>query len=662
MGSHPRCVALVGPSQSGKTQLFEALLERAGKSTARISGHGTDTRANSMSMEANVGRLSYLGEDFTLVDCPGSPDFVHASLPILGACDVAIVVCEPDERKFPTLEVVLRGLEERAVPHLLFVNKIDTATQGLRETLAALQGLSRVPLLMRQIPIWKDGTATGFIDLALERAYVYHDHAPSERIDLPAGELPREKESRFGMLEKLADHDDALMEQLVEEVEPARERIMADLAHELRSGQAMSVLIGSALRMNGLNRLLKALRHEAPSLKETRARLGLPDEGPPVARVLLTRHSGFGGKISVARVLRGSFHEGDTVLTPSGNAMRIAGLVAPEGGHNERIASASEGETVGFAKLDQIGTGTCFSTEAADLPDAPSLPPPVYATVIRVSDRKDDVRLAGALAKLVDEDPGLSVEHNPELEEIRLHGQGEMHVRAALGRLAERFGVAVEPDKPKVGYRETIRKSATGHGRHKKQTGGHGQFADVKIAVRPLSRGEGFLFEDEVVGGTVPRKFIPSVETGARAYVRRGPLGFPVEDIAVTLTDGSAHAVDSSDAAFQAAARLALEDALAQAESVLLEPVLAVEITTPSSATAKATSLVSGRRGQILGYEARTGWPGWDVLNALIPESEASDLIVELRSLSAGLGSFTTRFDHMAELTGRQAEQVLVGR
>lgn len=667
MAEQPRCIALVGPSQSGKTQLFDALLQRCGAERTASENHGRtagghgDGRASTLTVEPTIGHLTYLGEPFTLIDCPGSVEFAASGLPVLAACDAALVVCEPDERRLPALQLVLRTLEELGVPHLIFVNKIDAASQGLRETLEALQSVSRVPLLLRQIPIWTDGTATGFIDLALERAYVYHDHAPSERIDLPDGELPRERENRFTLLERLADHDDALMEQLIEEVEPARERVMADLAQELRSGQAVSVLIGSGARGNGLSRLLKALRHEAPRLDETRARLGLPEEGPPVAQVMLTHHTGFGGKLSLVRVLRGSFREGDTVMGAEGAATRIAGLVSGKGAQGERAAEARAGETLGFARLDGIGTGARFSTEAACAAAGAAAPPPVYAAAIRVRDRKDDVRLTAALAKLVEEDPALGVEHHPDLEEIRLLGQGEMHLRAAVERLSERFGVGVERERPRVGYRETIRRSASGHGRHKKQTGGHGQFADVSLSVRPLARGEGVVFEDEVVGGAVPRKFIPSVEAGARAHLRRGPLGFPVEDIAVTLTDGAAHAVDSSDAAFQAAARLALDDALAKGQPVLLEPVLTVEIVTPSAATAKATGLVTGRRGQILGYDARPDWPGWDLLNAAIPEAEIADLIVELRSLTAGVGSFTARFDHRAELTGRPAEQVLGG-
>ncbi|HEV7438987.1 MAG TPA: elongation factor G [Methylobacterium sp.] len=668
MAAQPRCIALVGPAQSGKGGLLDALVARAGglehggregPESRGMESRGVEARGGT---EPVVATLSYLGEDFTFVDCPGAVEFAHAMNPVLAVCDAAVVVCEADARKLPALELVMRTLEAEGVPRLLFVNKIDAATQGLRETLSLLQGASQVPLLLRQIPIVADGAATGFIDLALERAFVYRPHAPSAVIALPEGALPQEKEERFTLLERLADHDDALMEALITEAEPAPDRIFADLARELRQGQAVSVLIGSGLRGNGIGRLLKALRHEAPGLAETRDRLGIAEAGPPLARVIATRHAGFSGKLSVARVLRGAFQEGETVTGSDGTATRIAGLVALDRGQTARIASAPEGAVAGFARLDGIGTGAGFATGGA-APEGvrPARPAPVYASAIRVRDRKDDVRLTGALTKITEEDPGLVLEHDADLEEIRLLGQGEMHLRTAIERLSSRFGVGVEASRPKVGYRETIRGPATGRGRHKKQTGGHGQFADVQIAVRPLPRGEGFRFEDAVVGGAVPRNYIPSVEAGARAYLRRGPLGFPLVDLMVTLTDGAAHAVDSSDAAFQIAARLALDDALPKAGPVLLEPVLAVEIATPSAATARATGLVTGRRGQILGYDARPGWPGWDLLQALIPAAETADLIVELRSVTAGVGSFTARFDHMAELSGRPAELALAG-
>ncbi|KAB0267107.1 elongation factor G [Microvirga brassicacearum] len=664
----PRCIAIVGPFQSGKTTLLEAILERtgtigrAGRVTNgdSVGDSSAEARSHGMSIEPNVASVSFLDDGMTFVDCPGSMEFIHEMRNIAPVCDAAIVVCEADERKIPALEVVLRELEEAEIPRFVFINKIDTATRRVRETLALLQVASRTPLLLRQIPIWKDGIAVGFIDLALERAFIYREHAASEIVDIPDGESLREREARFAMLERLADYDDALMEDLISEIDPPRDRIFEDLARELKDQHVVPVFIGSAERGNGVTRLLKALRHEAPTLAETRARLGVSEDGAPLAQIMKTLHMGQGGKLSVGRVLRGGFHEGDTVVGSRGAEARIGSLLALTGASTARIPEAKAGETVGFGRLEGLATGDCFAAgktrPEAILSNAP--PEPVYALSLRIKDRKDDVRLSGALAKISEEDPSLIVETSPELGEIRLLGQGEMHLRVAVERLQSRFQVGVETSKPRVGYCETIRAPASARGRHRKQTGGHGQFGDVMIEIRPLPRGEGFAFIDRISGGVVPRQYIPSVETGARDAVKCGPLGFPVVDLAVTLTDGSYHTVDSSDAAFQAAAKLALAEALPKAKPVLLEPVLAVEITIPTDALSRATGLVTSRRGQILGYDSRPGWAGWDVLSATIPEGEIGDLIVELRSATAGVGTFSTRFDHMAELSGKPAEAV----
>jgi len=669
LAAGPRCIAIVGPFQSGKTTLLEAILERTGAVSRAgrvangdsVGDASAEARAHSMSIEPNVASVDFLGESMTFVDCPGSTEFLHEMRNVTPVCDAAVVVCEADERKIPALEIILRELEEADIPRFLFINKIDTANQRIRETLALLQQASRTPLLLRQIPLWKDGIAVGFIDLALERAFIYREHARSEIVDLPEGELPREKEARFAMLERLADHDDELMEELISEIEPPRDQIFDDLSKELKERHVVPALIGSAERGNGVTRLLKALRHEAPSLAETRARLGIPEEGPPLAQGMKTLHMGQGGKLSVARVMRGTFHEGDTVVGSRSAEARIGSLLTLLGSTTTRKAEAGAGDTVGFGRLEGIATGDSFAAGKAR-PDAivsPAPPEPVYVLALKVKDRKDDVRLSSALAKITEEDPSLAVETRPEMGEIRLHGQGEMHLRVAVEKLASRFQVGVETARPKVAYCETIKLPSSARGRHRKQTGGHGQFGDVMIEIKPLPRGEGFAFQDKITGGVVPRQYIPSVETGVRDALKCGPLGFPVVDLAVTLTDGSYHTVDSSDAAFQAAARLALADALPKAKPVLLEPVLSVEITIPSDALAKATALVTGRRGQILGYDERPGWNGWQVLSATIPESEIGDLIVELRSATAGVGTFSTRFDHMAELSGRPAEMVL---
>jgi elongation factor G len=286
----------------------------------------------------------------------------------------------------------------------------------------------------------------------------------------------------------------------------------------------------------------------------------------------------------------------------------------------------------------------------------------VLAIAVAAKERKDDVKLGQAIHKLLDEDPSITLVHNPETHEAVMWGQGEMHLRVATERLAERFGVAITTRRPTVGYNETIKKGVVQRGRHKKQSGGHGQFGDVVLDIKPLPRGSGFKFEDKITGGVVPRNYIPSVEEGVINALKHGPLGFPVVDVSVALTDGSYHTVDSSDMAFQTAARIGIVEGLPQCNPVLLEPIYLVEIVCPSEATARMNAILSGRRGQILGFDTREGWPGWDVVRAKMPESEIGDIIIEVRSGTAGVGSFTFKFDHMAELTGKTADQIVASR
>ncbi|MGO4735377.1 elongation factor G [Bosea sp. 2KB_26] len=670
--SGPRCIAIVGPFQSGKTTLLESILERCGavsragsvKAKNSAGDASAEARAHQMSTEPNVATVDFLGESYSFIDCPGSVEFLHEMRHVLPVVDAAVVVCEADDRKAPALELVLRELEEADIPRFLFLNKIDTATRRVRETLGILQRASRTPLLLRQIPIWQKGIAVGFIDLALERAFIYREHAPSEIVPLGSEEVGREKEARFSMLEKLADYDDELMEDLLGDMEPPQDRIFDDLARELQHRHVVPVLIGAAERGNGVTRLLKALRHEAPSLPETRGRIGVVEDGAPLAQVMKTWHSSQGGKISLARVLRGRLAEGDVVTSSSGVETRIGGVIELRGAEQMRKPAAEEGQVAAFSRLEGVRTGDALAVGKVRPGVVTSVAPPepVHALGISVKDRKDDVRLTAALGRIAEEDPALTVSHLPEFGEVRLSGQGEMHLRVTMERLSGRYGVSAQNHPPEIGYRETIRGKASARGRHRKQSGGHGQYGDVVLEVAPLERGEGIRFVDRITGGVVPRQYISSVEAGVRDFCQNGPLGFPLVDIEVTLTDGSYHTVDSSDMAFRQAARLAMADAVPQARSVLLEPILAVEVVIPSDAMSRASAIVSARRGQILGYDARPGWRGWDQINALIPEAEMGGLIVELRSATSGVGSFSVRFDHLAELAGKSADAVVAAQ
>jgi elongation factor G len=569
-----------------------------------------------------------------------------------------------DEKKIPQLQLILRELEDRKIPRVLFVNKIDKADAGVQDVLKLLQPASRTKLILRQIPTFSGDIITGFVDLALERAFVYKEYAPSQVVPLEGDAADLEKTARFSMLETLADHDDELMEQLLEDIQPPRDKVFDDLTRELREGQVSPVLMGTAARANGVLRLLKALRHESPGVAETAKRLGVKPGSDAVAYVLKTHNTAHGGKMSIARMLSGQAGDGTTFLTDDEEAGRVAGVFKLTGQSTEKRSPAGAGETVAFAKLEKAKTGDTLSAgkqaHAALAKVAPY--PAVLAIAISAKERKDDVKLGQALNKLAEEDPSIIIVHNPETHEVVLWGQGEMHLRVATERLSDRFGVAIERRTPSVGYRETIRKPIVQRGRHKKQSGGHGQYGDVVLDIKPLPRGGGFSFADKITGGVVPRNYIPSVEEGIIDALKHGPLGFPVVDLTVALIDGSYHTVDSSDMAFRTAGRIGIAEGLPQCQPVLLEPIDLVEIVCPSDATAKINALMSSRRGQILGFDTREGWDGWDVVRAKMPEAEIGDLIVEIRSATAGSGTFTFKFDHMAELTGRTADQIVAAR
>ncbi len=331
------------------------------------------------------------------------------------------------------------------------------------------------------------------------------------------------------------------------------------------------------------------------------------------------------------------------------------------GQHTTKREAAEVGETVGLGKLDGAQTGMTLGTGKTAPAQVVTLAPPepVLGAAVAAAERKDDVKLSSALTKLLEEDPSLRITHTQDTGETLIEGQGEMHLRVAMERLTGKYGIATVTHEPAVPYKETIRHSVTVRGRHKKQSGGHGQFGDVVLDIKPLPRGAGFQFAETVTGGAVPRNYFSSVEIGVPEYLNKGPLGFPVVDVSVTLTDGSYHAVDSSDMAFRTAAQIGMREGMPQCHPVLLEPILKVEIAVPSEATPRVNGIVSQRRGQILGFDARPGWPGWDVVEALIPQAEIRDLIVELRSATAGVGTFRASFDHLAELTGRLADQVI---
>ncbi|NCS25316.1 MAG: elongation factor G [Microcystis aeruginosa BS13-02] len=665
IGANTRNVALVGPYSSGKTSLLESLLfvtgaiTRKGKISDRntVGDSSTQARDRQMSVEVSVAHSQYQNLNFTFLDCPGSIEFASETYNALVGAGAAIIVCEPVVDRVLTLAPLLKFLDDWEIPHLIFINKMDRCNSHFNEVLQALKSVSSRPLVPQQYPIRQNNETIGFIDLINEQAYHYHANSPADPVALPDHLKEEEQSARQEMLETIAEFDDHLLEELLEDINPSREEILQDLKQELGADQIVPVFFGMAERDYGVRHLLTALVEEAPAPTITANRRGLDPsaDGDAVVQILKTYFTPQGGRLSLARVWQGTLNDGMAL-----NGVRIGGIYRLMGQQQQPLQQAQAGEIVVLGRLEGIGTGDVVSSgsQKPDLPKGLQLKP-VFALAIAAANRKDEVKLSSALTKLIEEDPSLYWEQHGDTKEVILWGQGEIHLQVALDRLARKYNLPMTTHLPQVPYKETIKTSTKSHGRYKHQTGGHGAFGDVYLDIKPLPRGEGFHFHETIVGGVVPKQYIPGVETGVREYLGHGPLGFPVVDIDVTLTDGSYHSVDSSEQAFKQAARLAMTEGLPKCHPVLLEPILSVTVLAPSEYTAKVLQLISGKRGQIQGFEASEEWKGWDQVTAYLPQAEMHDFIVDLRSLTMGVGFFRWDEDHLQEVPDKLRDGVL---
>ncbi len=665
IGSGARAIALVGPAGAGKTSIAEALLH-VGGTTPRLGSVDAGTslgdaspeaRARGGSTELNLTRFTWAGDDYALLDCPGSVGFAGDTDCALDVCDLALVVITPEAERAMLAEPVLRELEERGVPHIVFINKIDKARGSIDELLEALQPLSVAPVVDRQIPISEGEEAVGFVDLALDRAFKFRSGQPSEQVPIPDGLRESESAARFHMLEQLADHDDYLLEVLLNDEQPDLATVCGDLKRETAEGLVVPVMLGSATQGFGMRRLLKALRHDTPAPAATAERLGITG---PAFEVFKVANDTTVGRLALGRVFGKPLSEGADLTAADGEIHRAGALFGVQGGGTVRMKQAAPGDVVGIAKADDVHAGDRLGIGGAKPSPRKAGTPRIANSALSIAarDHKDEVRLSTALNKLAEEDRGLSWETSDETHETLLRGIDGEHLSLALDRLKRRYGLEVDVRPPSVAIRESIRKGVTQRGRHKKQSGGHGQYGDVTIELRPLARGEGFQFIDKITGGVIPRQYIPAVEAGIKDAMRKGPLGCQVVDVAVTLTDGSHHSVDSSELAFRTAGRIAMSEALAAASPYLLEPIAQVTIQCPGTATSRITSALPSRRARVLGMAPRDGWSRWDTIEAQVPEAEMTGFQTDVRSLSQGMATYEARFDHLAEVTGKAANTI----
>ncbi|MCP5071738.1 MAG: elongation factor G [Rhodobacteraceae bacterium] len=653
-----RAALICGPYLSGKTSLLEALLAEAealqrhsSPNSAFSLGDGSpEAKAHGMSTELNVATADYLGERWTFIDCPGSVDLMQETRSAMSVVDIAVVVVEPTPDKAITLSSYLKLLDEYSVPVIIFINKFDKKDVSAKALMEAFQGASSKPLVLREIPIRDGETVTGHVDLVSERAFHWEENKPSSQISLPDEVQDRETAARTELFESLADFDDDLLEKLLEDEEPTSKEIYANLSKDLSTNLVVPVFFGSATHGNGIRRLMKALRHEGPGVDATADRLGLEDASGAQAKVFKTLHVGHAGKLSLARVLRGSFATGDTL-----NGERPSGINLLFGQKLEPVSQVNAGDIVAFTKLDSLRTGDLATAQGKTSDDGLSVPPtPLYGLSIRAENRSDDVKLSDNLKKVLEEDTSLSCVFDDLTGEMVLRGQGDMHLKLCLEKLKNRTGLTVHSAVPKVAYRETARRKAEKRVRHRKQSGGHGEFGEVQLKIAPLPRGTGFQFNDAIHGGVVPRQYIPAVKHGVEDAITEGPMGYPVVDVDVTLDDGKHHSVDSSELAFRKAGGQAMREALKDAKPVILEPLNQVTITVPSEFIARIQKIILGRRGQIYGFEAKDGWIGWDEVSCQIPAAEMQDLVVEIRSATMGVGTFTSEFDHLQEISEKE--------
>lgn len=669
-GTPIRNVAFIGLNRAGKTSLVEAILSLTGAISRRgkiqdgttTTDYEPESVQRQMSVSTSFARTTYQGVLFNLVDCPGFIDFQEETKLALMGVDAAVIVVEPDPGKLIQIDNLLRFTEQIGIARLVFVNKLDKPDAAFSETMGVLKDMPGTkaprPLNPLQYPILGSSGITGYLDVLKKEAFKYGAQGKPEKTSVP-GELQSDLDSaREKLVDGLADTDDALLEMVLEGKEPPLDHLEKDLKQAVKAGAFVPILAGAAQTDAGVISLLDTLITLAPAPEEREYKdsegkpLTVKEDGPVVAQVIKTYVNPQSGKLSVCRVFSGTI-TGDASLadiTRGGKAERVGGLYYLQGKKQETMPNAPPGSIVAIARLETPRTGDTLGADKSNTQmPVPPVPPPLYSLAIAPKNRNDEAKLSTLLQKLTEEDPILKTDRDPDTNEFCLYGQGEVHLTLSRQRLERKYNIQLDSKRPKIAYKETISKNVEAHGRHKKQTGGRGQFGDVYVKISPLERGAGNKFTESIVGGSVPRQYIPGVQKGVEEALAKGTLaGFPVVDVEVNLYDGSYHDVDSDEMSFRMAGILAMKDGMAKAAPFILEPIAEVKVVVPTNWTSGVLSQLNGRRGQILGYGALTDRPGWDEVNAHIPQNELWDYIIELRTLTQGLGFYTWKFSHLA--------------
>ncbi|MBB6303641.1 elongation factor G [Rhizobium leucaenae] len=642
-----RCFTVLGPSQTGKSTVVEKLSSLEGPPRKSSSPYGL-----------NLTEFTFANETWCALDAPGPnealPHVQHALL----ASDACILCISPAPDEAVLAAPYLRVIEASGTPCILFINRMEEPRGRLRDVIAALQDYADHALLLRQIPIREGDRIVGSCDLISERAWQYREGQTSALIAIPESTAEREHEARTELLEHLSEFDDWLLEELIEDREPASDALYAISSRVLRENKIIPVLIGAASHGNGMMRLMKALRHEAPpvsALRQRLARAGAVDEGRLTAVSFHAYHRQNIGKTVLVRALNEGLRQGASLGGSS-----LGAVQDPANGRSNSAVIPAPGDVFAAVKSDHLPVPSLLTSDATVMPPEWTEPPtPMLERILVPGSERDENKLSETLAKLSETDRGLIVLQEEGTGAQLVRAQGPVHLRDLCRTLADVFHIDVTDRTPSPIYRETIAKSSDVHYRHRKQTGGAGQFADVKLNIHPNARGQGFTFNETVKGGVVPRNYIPAVEAGAREAMEKGPLGFQVIDVGVTLQDGQHHAVDSSEHAFRTASKMGVRQALSEGATVLMQPIFRCEIHIPSVYSGNLVQIVSALKGQVLGFDRDETAKGWDIFRALVPGSALDDLARALRSATQGIGYFSKAFDHFEELYGKEADAVI---
>ena len=666
-----RCISIVGPSQSGKTSLMESILhvckQIANKGHVKdnntLSDHLPEEHELKISTSMGISNVHFMDEEYTFIDCPGSSEFINEFLQAARISDLCIIVIEPVKEKILSLVPYFYYLNKMNVPHILFINKVDNINFDIKDLLGLIQEYSPCPLVIRQIPIREGDIIIGTADVIHERAYTYEKEKPSQIVKIPEKILSTRNEIREKVLETLADFDDSLMEKILEDIPTSTEEIYENLKKDIASNKIVEVLTGSAENETGIRRLLKSIRHDCPSYEKTIERNGLKiTNDTSCVQVFKTNFIPHRGKQSIIRIWSGELQEGNTLQ----DSIRLQNLFSFKGKEFVKISKAKAGDIIGLSRIESIKTGDLISDGEKEANKDKNLlkpPQPIYAKAIRTVKREDDVKLSESLKEIIETDSSYLIERNTITQQLLIWGQGEIHLRVAVNKLKNNYNVETIEEKINFAFQETIQGSISDHiTTHKKQSGGAGQYARVVIDVKPLPRGEFFKFENKIVGGVIPKTYIPSVEKGCKESMQKGPLGFPVTDIQVTLKDGKTHDVDSNSNSFHIAGIKAVRETLENCKPILLEPYHKVSFLIPSKDINNIYTLVTSKRGMIKENLQKEGWAGFEVLEAEIPGCEILNLIIEVQSLTKGMGSFEHEFERMKTVQNKQLSDSLISK